>query len=178
MIVSIFIFPFIVDCYYWFNPECYFTPWSLDGNCSDYHFKNNLITSIANIVIGMITFLAIIFAVFYSRKNYGASSSKTANLERKLILQTFVSSFFLILTYVAFMVSSKFSHNEKVATIAQYLSNIFFFLHHYPGMIILFFVSSNFRNSFAEFYRITVVWKYINIGKSSGGQISQKIDVF
>ncbi|KAE9549167.1 hypothetical protein FO519_007615 [Halicephalobus sp. NKZ332] len=177
-IISLFVFPLLLNGYYWSNQRCRFVLWATDEDCVEFQFKNNLITSIANIVIGIITFFFIIFAVFYSREQYGAFSSKNAKIERRLILQTFVSSIFLILLYVTLVVSTKVMTDQKTLIVVQVLANLFFFLHHYPGIIILFCVSPTFRDRFMSFYRITAVLKFLKIGKSADGKTSGKINVY
>ena len=161
--LSIAIFPFILNGYYWLNVDCRFVPWSMKNNCDQFYFNNSMITSIANIAIGVITFSMIIFAVVHSRKNYGASSSNTAKAERNLISQTLVSSFFLILFHVTFVLSAKFMSYPYIFIIIQYLSNAFFFLHHYPGIFLLFCVSQVFRDRFAKFYRLNAILKLLKV---------------
>ena len=152
--ISTFIFPFVINGFYWFNAECRFTLYVASENCSSFRFTNNLVSSIVNIFLAILTFNIIVGAVLYSRKQFTNLTSQTLRAERKLVTQTLVSSIFLALLYLTIFISSYFEQNLSIYFIMESLSTVLFFLHHIPGMISLFVVSPVFRQRFAEFYRV------------------------
>ena len=165
------IFPFLINGHYWFNTECRFSPQS--ENCSEFYFTYVLISSIVNSLFGTVSFTFIVVSVLYSRKQYTSSTPTAAKIERRLILQTFISSFFLILLTITVMVATLIPHNTKTLLILANLANVLFALHHYPGMIILFFVSPIFRQRCMEFYRINAFLRLLKLKSAEVGiQIS------
>ena len=152
--VSLFIFPLVVDIFYWFDAECCFTPYKPSDNCYSFRYANALVLLIVNVILGVLTFSFIGVAVVCSRKRFTTLTPQTLRIERKLVVQTFISSYFLILLYITNFVSVFFENDLSAYSLTELLSAILFFLHHYPGMISLFVVSPIFRQRFARFYRI------------------------
>ena len=161
------IFPFIINGHYWFDSKCRFA--SDTEQCSEFQFAHTLISSIVNIFFGTMSFILIVISVLYSRKQYTSSTPTPAKIERRLVLQSFISSIFLILLTITVLISIQIPFDLRTSLILANLANLLFCLHHYPGMIVLFFVSPVFRQRFLEFYKINPVLKFIMLKRSTVG---------
>ena len=150
------IFPLLINGYYWLNEKCRFTPLAIEGECITFQLENMFIAVVTNVCFAVIIFILIVCSVIYSKKRKSKSSSMT-KIENHLIIQTFISSFFLILFYLSLLGLTIYVNEFDILTILDQATDIFFFFQHYPGLIIIFVVSHTFRSRFLQFYRISYI---------------------
>lgn len=127
--------PFILNGYSFADIECRLYAWS--EQCEDYLLEYMLTAAGVNTFFCFLTLCFIGFGVVNSR---GSSSSKN-NIERRLVWQTTIASFLLIVFFgiQAWAVSNYFNSHELYSVLIS-VSTFVMLFQRYPSVIILFLV--------------------------------------
>lgn len=140
------IYPFIKDLPSIINFECQFL-YYYEIYCKESRIQYNRTNAIINTCLGILSIILILIGILKSPKS---QNSKTA-LERRLVIQTLVSSTSMALMYFLSLIAA----NEN-AIISKYSFGAYccYLIQFYLPIFILFVVSHTFRLNFVEFYRL------------------------
>lgn len=154
IVIILAIFPLLIGCRYFMDP-CLF--YFYESSCIP--FVNNYYTFVATVNIAFCcTTLIIIFIGLLLARKHNIMSNIRKKIEQRLVWQTASSSVLLILYYTCNVITALTLPTDPHTGLKfQILSSYIYSLHTYPPIILLFFISSAFRENFSKFYGLNKI---------------------